>query len=164
MTVPVPVVLLSSIGLAWTATRTARTLPTEQEILNRIHKGELDSLENFTPHNAARDVLKTDQRFWECMGGFRGLQRKRENAVCCVQLCQRYVLDSKMDKRDVDYVSRRSLAISFLVLASIPEEFARLFWWKMPHFRARWVAHLYFELATYTNMLNVEFGGEQLAL
>lgn len=159
----VPLVL-SPLGLAWIATRMLRTLPTTEEILDRIHKGELDSLKGFIPHNAAKDVLKTDKCFWECSGGFRGLQRKRENAVCCVQLCQRYVLDSNMDKRDVDYVSRRSFVIAFLVQAAIAEQAFRLVWWGMPHFCARWLSYLYWDLATQTNMLNLEYGTANLAL
>lgn len=169
MNVPVPVICLTLIGPAWLLTQRKRIIPTREEILNRIHKGELDSLIEFTPHNATRDVLKTDKPFWECMGGFRGLRRKRENAVCCVQLCQRYVIDANMDKQDVEYASQRSFTIAFLRIASIPEQGVRLimhalFRWSMPHFCARWIAHLYFELATYTQGLNLDYGGELLAL
>lgn len=164
MMVPVPVLVLSPLGLAWILTRKKRTLPTNEELQRRIHKGELDSLKDFTPHNAATDVLKTDKHFWECMGGYRGLLRKRENAVFCVQFCQRYVLDSKMDKKDVDYVSRRSFQIAFLIMASIPEQAFRLIWWGMPHYCARWIAYLYWEAATYTQMLNLEYGSGQLTV
>ena len=165
MIVPVPVIVLSSLSVAWITSRFVRILPpTNEEILNRINKGELENLKGFTPHNTAKDVLETDQRFWECTGGYRGLLRKRENAVCCVHLCQRYVLESNMDKRDVKYVSRRSFTIAFLILASIPEQAVRLIWWGMPHFCARWIAYLYWEAATQTRMLNLEYGTGYLIL
>lgn len=164
MSVPVPVLVLTPAGLVWIFTRIKRIRPTNEELLDRIHKGELDKLKDFTPHNSNRDVLETDELFWECMGGYRGLLRKRENAVCFVQLGQGYVIDSNMDKRDVEYLSRRSFAIGFLNIASIPEEAIRLIWWGMPHFCARWIAHLYWEAATQTRMLNLEYGTGHLIL
>jgi hypothetical protein len=160
-----PVLALSPLGLAWILTRKRRILPLTREIiLSRIHKGELDRLKDFMPHNNMVDILKTDARFYECIGGFEGLLRERDNAVCCVQLCQLYVLESRMDRVDVEYVSRRSFAIGFLILASLPEQFIRLFWRSMPHFCARWISYLYWEAATQTRMLNLEYGTGQLIL
>lgn len=135
-----------------------RTLPTEEELLRRMHDGELENIKDFVPHNSATDVLETDEGFWKSLGGFDGLLREHQNAVCFVQLCQLYVRDSKMDKRGVDYVASRSFAISFLRKTSLPEQAIRVFWRRMPHFCARWSAYLYWEAATYTQMLNLEYG------
>lgn len=159
MNLPVPVVVLTPLGLAWIFTRIRRIVPkTEEEILNKIHKGELDELKEFLPHNNALDVLEGDPRFWECTGGLTGLLRKRQNVVCFVQLCQRYVLDSKMPKQDVEYVSRRAFTIGFLIMGSVAEEFVRLIWWRMPHFCGRWAVYLYWEATKETLMLNLEYG------
>ena len=165
MIAAVPVLALSPFGLAWIWTRMRRILPsTQEEIINRLYKGELERIREFFPHNNAIDILKTDPEYWRCVGGFKGIIRERENAVCCVQLCQAYVRDSNMDKQDVEYVSRRSFAIGFLVLASIPEQLIRLIWWGMPHFCGRWISYLYWELATHTSSLHLEYGTGKLAL
>lgn len=163
MIVHSPVMVLGLLGFAWIGTRMKRILPpTEEEILSRIHKGELANLKEFLPHNNELDILEGDSHFYECAGGFMGLLRKRGNAVCFVQLCQLYVRDSKMDTQDVEYVSRRAFAIGFLILASIPEQAIRLFWRSMPHFCARWASYLYWEAATHTRMLTLEYGTGQL--
>lgn len=164
MIVNSPEVILGLLGFAWIGTRMRRILPPTEHMICRLHNGELKALAEFMPHNNAPDVLEEDKRFYECAGGFKGLLRKRSNAVCFVQLGQRYVLDFKMDKQDVDYLSRRAFAIGFLVIGSIPEQGIRLFWRRMPHFCARWACYLYWEAATQMRMLNLEYGSGHLTL
>lgn len=159
-----PVVAFCCIVIAWLATRKRRAHRSAEEIKGRIQPGELDEIEDFIPHNSTRDVLKNDVRFYKCSGGFKGLRKKRRNAVCFVQLGQSYVRDANMDRQDVEYLSRRAFAIGFLMLASIPEQTIRLFWRSMPHFCARWASYLYWEAATQVEMLNLEYGTGQLRI
>jgi hypothetical protein len=162
--VSAPVLVLTPLGLAWIVTRMHRTLPTEEEILCKLHDGELKNIGDFMPRNTTVSVLESDAQFWNYMGRWKGLLRKRRNAVNFVHLGQWYVLDSNMDKQDVEYFSKRALLIGFLILSSIPEQAVRLVWRGMPHFCARYIACLYFEAATQMQMLNLEYGTGSLTL
>lgn len=160
----VPVVAFCCIVIAWLITRKRRAQRTTEDILSRIHKGEMDGIKEFMPHDNIIDIFKTDERFYRCSGGFKGLLWKRENAVCFVQLGESYVRDANMDKQDVEYFSERAFAIGFFILASMLEEVIRLFWTNMPHFCARWASYLYWEAATQIRMLNLEYGTGQLSI
>lgn len=146
------------LGIIWVITRSRRRLPPLEEILKRIHQGELDGLDNFLPVNPADGFLETDKSFWMLSKGRKGLKRRKENAVCWVQACQVLHLNSEMPREDLGYMTTRSLLISFFTRCDVVESFFRLFIRSLPHVCARIATYLYWEMERRAQILNLTFG------
>lgn len=153
-----PALVLCSLAVIWIVTRRRRKLPPTGDLISRLHKGELLQIQGFIPHQRETDFFKTDELFWKQSDGFHGLLRRRRNAVNFIQLCQRFVLDYNLDKRNVDYLAQRAFAIKFLALGSIAEVPFRLFWKRMPHLCAMTAAYVYWEADTRIRNLHRECG------
>lgn len=161
----IPVIVLLVSGLAWILTRMYRTLPTTDELLRRLLPDQMKPLQDLIPHDPIRDLLDSDLPFWDLSGGYEGLWKRRANAICYIQLCQRLELEHKMPKEDVRYVSRRAFWQAFFTVACIPEGFVRIFFrivsrgsLNVPHACARWATYFYWELSNRAETLNLQFG------
>jgi hypothetical protein len=153
----IPVLVLCTLATLWILTRNRRRASTE-EIISSLHKGELAKIQSFVPHQRETDFFKTDQLFWVQSDGYQGLRRRRRNAMNFIRLCQRYVRDYNLDKRNVDYLVQRAIAIKFLALGSRAEEPFRLIWKQLPHVCALMAAYVYWEADARIRNLHRECG------
>lgn len=155
--IPSTVLLVALVVLAavWYFTRSRRQKKTLTELLNTLHPGELDNLGSYI--NKETDTLASDIDFWVAFGRYRGLIRKRSNSVCLFQLCQLLCEQSALPPQTLSFISQRSLIVTFLVGCSIPEAIVRAAYSDMPHFCARTVAQLYWEIETRAKILCREY-------
>lgn len=140
----------TAAGAAWIFTRSRRLARDPQTLLNRLHKHELAQVERFL---SADDLLEADKEFWRTSGRFPGLLRKLHNATLLVQLCQMLCEQASVDPKIVGYLTKRSVLIVLLVLASPFEASARLFVTDLPHLFARTATQLYCDMVTRSKTL-----------
>jgi len=153
---------LSSLAIAWFLTRRKRTLPTTEELLRRLHPDPLKGLDAFLPYNPIKYLFKkfmdSDEEFYRVFGGYSGFVRKLQDAVCYVQLCQQLHRNNGMPWVKFGIVLRKAFFMLFAILLSIPEEAFRVLFHRLPHFCARWMAQLYYDLSIEAENLNLEYG------
>ena len=139
----------------WIATRSRRRLKDPQLLPSLLHPGELRTLSRYLARDY--DPLDSDSDFWAASGRLRGLLRKRRNAVVLVHACQALCSQKEVHPRVLQYMTRRSLLITFLVGCSIAEACVRLIVRDLPHLSARTATQLYWDMELRARTLCDEF-------
>lgn len=138
------VLLLISIS-AWLFRFRNRRLLEADVILKELYPGETDSIERFAP-NEGFDFLADDKEFWNASKGWKGLRRKRHNAICFVQFCQSLQPDIELEKEELRLMTARAILISFYTGCSVLECVLRWFIKDFPHSCARNATNLYWDM------------------
>jgi hypothetical protein len=145
-------VLFSIPISAWLYRVRRRRLMASDVILREIYPGETDLIEKFAP-NEGFDFLADDKEFWSASKGWRGLRRKRHNAVCFVHFCQSIHPDKQLEKDELRLMSARAILITFYTGCSLLESVVRWFVKGFPHSCARTATHLYWDMERRTTTL-----------
>jgi hypothetical protein len=124
----------------------------DDKILERLHPRESDSFVKFASPDGF-DFVADDTEFWSASEGWKGLLRKRHNAKCLVQLCQRLKPVSDFDRNEVRIMTARAIMISLFTLCSILEFFPRLFIRDFPHSCARTATQIYWDMERRATLL-----------
>lgn len=139
-----PLVLIIIIS-AWLSRFRNRRLLESGVILKELYPGETDSIERFAP-NEGFDFFADDKEFWNASKGWKGLRRKRHNAICFVQFCQSLNPDKRLEREELRIITMNSILISFYTGCSLLEYPFRWFIKDMPHSCARNATNLYWEM------------------
>lgn len=140
-----PLFAVLALSALWISRRLKGRLLDPDELISRIFPGESIAIEKYTLSEQA-DIIENDIEFWTSCGGWRGLIRKRHNAVCFVQLCQQLSISSQFEKEEIDLIRTRAILITFYLTCSIPEAIVRWFVRSIPHSSARMSAQLYWDI------------------
>lgn len=155
----VPITIIP-IGLAWVLTTRKRIIPTIEELICKLHPGELDAISHFVSSNPIKALVESDLEFYRAFGGYEGFFRKLQDAVCFVQLCQQLHRNNGMPWVELGIVLRKAFFMLFAIFLSIPEAALRILIRRLPHLCARWMAQLYYDLSIEAENLNLEYGTE----
>jgi hypothetical protein len=124
----------------------------DNQILERLYPRETDSIARFASPDGF-DFVADDTEFWSASEGWKGLRRKRHNAKCLVQFCQRLKPVSDIDRNEVRIMTMRSIMISLFTLCSLLELFPRLFIRDLPHSCARTATQIYWDMERRATLL-----------
>ena len=124
----------------------------DDEILERLYPRETDSIAKFASPDGF-DFVADDTEFWSASEGWGGLLRKRHNAKCLVQLCQRLNPSSNIDRNEVRVMTARAIMVSLFTLCSLLEFFPRLFIRDLPHSCARTATQIYWDMERRATLL-----------
>jgi hypothetical protein len=136
-------VLLGVAILAWFLRIRRRHRMSAAVILNELHPNETALLETFILRD---DFLADDRAFWKASNGWRGLCRKRHNAICLVQFCQNLVPGVTLERLEIRWMTTRATLICFYTGCSVVEAVLRWFVKDFPHACARNATNLYWEM------------------
>jgi hypothetical protein len=131
-------------------------------LICRLYPDELKALYDYIPYNPTRDLFASDSKFWQLSGGYCGMFRKLYNSVCYVVLCKRL---PDMPRDALGFLWLRTFGIFWCLVFSYLESLWRAIWRLLagiecPHVCAQWATHLYWELETRANSLNLDYGTE----
>lgn len=152
MTLLAPLVFLFVSIPAWLFRVRRRRLMASSVILTELYPHETDSIEIFAPREGF-DFLADDKAFWQASNGWRGLCRKRHNAVCFVHFCQSLRPDQTLEKDELRLMTARAILITFYTGCSILEAVLRWFIKDFPHSCARTATNLYWDMERRTTTL-----------
>jgi hypothetical protein len=140
-----PLVLLVFAICIWWYRAKHRRLMAPEVILEKIYPGETDSIERFSPKEGF-DFLVDDKEFWAESRGWKGLRRKRHNAVYFVQFCQGITPDKQLEREELRLMTTRAILIGCYTAYSLPESVVRWFIKDFPHSCARNATYLYWDI------------------
>lgn len=140
-----PLLFVLFFFVYWIKHHKMNRLISVEEILPQIFPGESNGIEIYTLNDKA-DLLDSDRQFWKATGKWRGLLRKRRNAVCFVHLSQQFQPSSFQEKEEIYLIRTRALLITFFITCAIPEAFLRWLIPSIPRTCARVSAQLYWDL------------------
>lgn len=130
---------------AWLFRIRHRRLMEPEVILGQLYPHETDAIERFATVEGV-DFLSEDRDFWKASRGWAGQRRRRHNATCLVQFCQRLDLSSQVEKAELRIMTARAMLIAFYGLASVFEAILRWYLKDLPHSCARTAAQLYWDM------------------
>lgn len=139
-----PLTVIVVLAIVWLCRNGSRRIKTQEQIIELLHPGETDDLEEFAADGI--DFLGEDSDFVAASKGWEGLKRKRHNAVLIVQFCQQLRPSSQIDKEQIRLVGVRAIVISFLVACHILEVAPRVFMKSFPHVSARVATKIYWDM------------------
>jgi hypothetical protein len=143
-------------SVAWLFQTRRNRLMGESEILEKLYPRETDSVARFASPDGF-DFIANDAEFWSASEGWKGMIRKRHNAKCLVQFCQRLKPVSDFDRNEVRIMTARAIMISLFTLCSILELFPRLFIRDFPHSCARTATQIYWDMERRVTTLCSEY-------
>jgi hypothetical protein len=114
------------------------------DILKELHPHETDSIEQFTFREF--DYLANDKEFWATSKGWKGLKRKRRNALYLVQFCQNLTAGNDKEKEELRLMLARAILIYIYTGCSLLESAVRCFIKDFPHSCARTATNLYWDM------------------
>ncbi len=129
------------VAVYWLASFRKRSLKSPEAIFSALDQSENEGMESYVAEDGFQ-IIPCDQKFYLAFKQWRGFVSRRRKAGLFVQFCQQ--LDTS--DANIEYLTTRSMLISFFCCCALFEAGARIFAGDLPHVCAQIVFQLYWEM------------------